>query len=55
MMRGNGGVDHWVVVDGLDDLGRVMVRDPFQGSSYRMLQNEFHAFWNGIAIWGNKP
>jgi hypothetical protein len=55
MMRGGGSVDHWVVVDGLDDLGRVIIRDPFQGSSYRMLQSEFQSFWNGNALWGPKP
>ncbi|WP_425562158.1 papain-like cysteine protease family protein [Litoribacillus peritrichatus] len=32
---------HWVVVDGLDDAGRVMIRDPWQATKYKMDMTEF--------------
>jgi filamentous hemagglutinin len=25
-------VGHWVVVDGVDDVGRVLIKDPFSGT-----------------------
>jgi len=42
-------VPHMVVVDALDEVGNVAVRDPFEGSSYTMLRGEFEDFWTGFA------
>ena len=36
---------HLVVVDGLDRNGRVLIRDPWQGTSYKMEQGEFCCYW----------
>ncbi|MFT5434837.1 MAG: RHS repeat-associated protein [Myxococcota bacterium] len=42
---------HFVIVDGLDDVGRVMIRDPWAGgSTYRMAMDEFLNVWNGQAV-----
>lgn len=42
---------HFVVVDGLDDAGRVLIRDPWGGgSTYTMDLSEFHRVWNGSAV-----
>src|SRR5690606_7553171 len=42
---------HFVVVDGLDDAGRILVRDPWNGgSTYKMQQSEFLRVWNGQAV-----
>jgi len=40
------------VVDGLDSGGRVMIRDPWKGTSYKMDMKEFQGTWNGYSIWG---
>ncbi|MCK9815296.1 hemagglutinin repeat-containing protein, partial [Pseudomonas sp. MAFF 302046] len=45
-------IGHWIVVDGLDSSGRVMIRDPWQGTSYKMDMKEFKSAWNGYSIWG---
>jgi len=45
-------IGHWVVVDGLDSGGRVMIRDPWKGTSYKMDMKEFQGTWNGYSIWG---
>jgi|SRR5581483_451213 len=42
--------DHMVVVDGLHDAGHVMVRDPFQGTSYETPYSEFMGAWRGQAV-----
>jgi RHS repeat-associated protein len=49
IVRGSVG-NHMVVVDGLDDLGRVMVRDPGSGSSFVTPWDEFMAGWLGVAV-----
>ncbi|MEX2337251.1 MAG: cysteine peptidase family C39 domain-containing protein, partial [Aquisalimonadaceae bacterium] len=45
-------IGHWVVVDGLDDAGRVIVRDPWQATKYRMDLTEFQNTWTGYSVWG---
>jgi hypothetical protein len=51
-MHGGGtALTHMVVVDGLDGLGRVMIRDPWAGgSTYRMLRSDFEAIWTGGVV-----
>ncbi len=36
---------HYVIVDGVDDAGLVMIRDPAQGTSYRMAMADFLLEW----------
>ncbi|WP_370058391.1 hypothetical protein [Pseudomonas protegens] len=40
------------MVDGLDSGGRVMIRDPWKGTSYKMDMKEFQGTWNGCSVWG---
>ncbi|MCD9571447.1 papain-like cysteine protease family protein [Pseudomonas protegens] len=36
MMWGSGNkTGHWVVVDGVDSAGRVLIKDPFNGTQYK--------------------
>jgi filamentous hemagglutinin len=44
-------VGHWVIVDGLDDAGRVMMRDPWQATSYKMDVGAFQQRWTGYSVW----
>lgn len=44
-------VSHMVVIDGLDDLGRVIVRDPAGASRYMMHWDEFTRVWEGQSVW----
>ncbi len=47
MMWDGGRVGHWVVVDGVNNAGMVMIRDPFNGTSYEMTQADFLNTWSG--------
>ncbi len=47
-------IGHWVVVDGLDDAGNVLIRDPFNGTSYTMTESNFLNSWSGGAVWNGK-
>jgi filamentous hemagglutinin len=44
-------VGHWVVVNGVDDAGRVIVKDPFQGTQYKMEVDKFKEVWNGHSVY----
>lgn len=46
-------ISHLVIIDGLDDYGRVKVRDPYQGTSYTMDMQEFIYYWNGNGIYSS--
>lgn len=41
----------WVVVNGVDDAGRVIVSDPFNGGQYKMDVDKFKEVWNGHAFY----
>lgn len=44
---GHDKIGHFVVVNGLDDAGRVLISDPAGlGSTYKMTSNEFIRVWN---------
>ncbi|MFB2838048.1 hypothetical protein [Floridanema evergladense] len=43
-------IAHMVVVDGVDDNGLVLIRDLWEGTSYKMEVEEFLKFWNQIAV-----
>lgn len=44
-------VGHWVVVDGVDDVGRVLIKDPFNGMQYKMGVEAFKDVWNGHSVY----
>ncbi|VAW83086.1 hypothetical protein MNBD_GAMMA12-2297, partial [hydrothermal vent metagenome] len=44
-------VGHWVVVDGFDNVGRVMIRDPWKATKYKMDLQEFQKTWTGFSVW----
>ena len=44
-------MSHMVVVDGLDSLERVIIRDPGRGTRYLMLWDEFTRVWEGQTVW----
>ena len=41
---------HLVLVDGLDNKGRVRIKDPWDGTSYKMEEAEFLRVWSGELI-----
>ena len=43
-------VSHMVVVDGLDELGRVIIRDPADGTRYLMSWEDFTKVWEGQTV-----
>jgi filamentous hemagglutinin len=44
-------LSHTVVVDGMDEMGQVMIRDPWNGgSTYRMTVEEFLRVWTGVSV-----
>jgi filamentous hemagglutinin len=43
-------IAHVVVVDGLNYRGLVLIRDPWEGTSYKMEIDEFLRVWSQIAI-----
>jgi len=44
---------HAVIVDGADSRGNLRIRDPFEGTSYTMVTEEFLKHWwnNGAIFW----
>ncbi len=49
-------IAHLVVVDGFDDAERVLIRDPWKGTRYKMEREEFLNYWTtrGIYLEGNQ-
>jgi filamentous hemagglutinin len=45
---------HLVVVDGFDKLGRILIRDPWDGTKYRMEREEFLPYWTLQGIYVRK-
>jgi filamentous hemagglutinin len=44
------GIGHLVVVDGIDAAGYALIRDPWQGSRYRMTIDNFLKYWTTEAV-----
>ena len=44
-------VGHWVVVDGLNLKGRVLIRDPMHGTKYKMSYEDFLDYWTEYAVY----
>ena len=42
---------HIVVVDGIDETGKILIRDPWDATSYKMDREEFINYWNSQAIY----
>ncbi|MBN7137863.1 hypothetical protein A7A76_24575 [Lysobacter enzymogenes] len=51
--KGNG-YGHWVVVDGLNDSGMVLLRDPFNATRYSMTPLDFDNSWSGYSVFKQK-
>ncbi|NER08433.1 MAG: hypothetical protein F6K17_40795 [Okeania sp. SIO3C4] len=43
-------IAHMVVVDAFDETGLVLVRDPWEGTSYKMEIDQFLQVWSQIAV-----
>lgn len=48
-------VGHAVVVDGVNDDNTLTIRDPFDGTSYRMRVEAFLTYWTWTAVWQEHP
>ena len=46
---------HAVVVDGVNDDGTLSIRDPFDGTSYKMEVDVFLDYWSWTAVWRGYP
>ncbi len=45
-------IGHFVVVDGLDETGKVMIRDPQgKGTRYKMEEKDFLQYWNQQGVY----
>lgn len=42
---------HIVIVDGLDDTGKILIRDPWNATKYKMELEEFLNYWNLQAVY----
>lgn len=45
-----GRIGHMVVVDGIDDAGNFMIRDPAKATRYEMTRKDFLELWTGRAV-----
>ncbi len=48
------GMGHLVVVDGKDSLGYALIRDPWQGTKYKMTVKDFLLYWNEHGVFQRK-
>lgn len=48
------GIGHLVVVDGIDEAGAIVIRDPWDSTRYKMTQNNFLRYWTTEAIFARK-
>ena len=42
---------HIVIVDGLDDTGKILIRDPWNATKYKRELEEFLNYWNLQAVY----
>jgi ABC-type bacteriocin/lantibiotic exporter with double-glycine peptidase domain len=45
------GIGHMIIVDGLDEDEYVMIRDPWQGTRYRMIIDDFLQYWSQSGVY----
>jgi len=50
VLRSTGTMSHMVVVDGSDVVGNLMIRDPWEGTSYTMKTDDFINYWTSEAV-----
>ena len=48
------GIGHMILVDGLDEVGYVLIRDPWDATTYRMTREDFLKYWNTQAVYWRK-
>lgn len=51
MWEWNASMGHLVIVDGFNDQGRLLIRDPWDGTSYKMEIHDFLAVWSRIGLY----
>lgn len=44
-------IGHWVVVKGSDKNGKMIIHDPWHGTSYKMTRDEFTNHWTGGVVY----
>lgn len=44
-------IGHMIIVDGFDDEERILIRDPWAGTSYKMDIEEFLDYWTLFAVY----
>ena len=47
-------IAHLVIVDGFDKNGKVLIRDPWHGTRYKMEKAEFLNYWNTRGVYMEK-
>jgi filamentous hemagglutinin len=47
----NTSIGHIIVVDGFDDAGLILIRDPWNGTRYKMYIGEFLNYWTLFAVY----
>jgi filamentous hemagglutinin len=50
-LKSFGSESHMVVIDGIDSQGRIVVRDPWEGTRYTMEWETFESVWQGMSVW----
>lgn len=45
---------HWVAVEGIDKEGRILIKDPWDGTRYKMTEADFRNAWTGFSVWSEK-
>ena len=48
-------IGHTVIVDGVNGDDTLSIRDPFDGTSYRMRVEDFLTYWTWTAVWQERP
>lgn len=51
IIRTQSGFLHMVVVNGLDKLGRVIIRDPAEGKRYHTPLDDFLQYWTEVVVY----
>jgi hypothetical protein len=50
-LKSFGSESHMEVIDGFDDRGRIVLRDPSEGTRYSMEWVSFESVWQGMSVW----
>lgn len=44
-------IGHMVVIDGMDESADVLIRDPWEGTKYKMKEEDFLQYWNQYGVY----